>query len=33
MADLIKQPPHYAQNKIEPIDYIISNDVDNIMPL
>lgn len=25
MADLIKEPPHYAENKIEPIDYIISN--------
>jgi len=27
MADLIKQPPHYTQNKIEPIDYIISNNL------
>lgn len=27
MADLIKEPPHYAQNKIEPIDYIIANNL------
>ena len=23
--DNIKNPPHYANNKIEPIDYIIAN--------
>ena len=28
MEDLIKEPPHYANNKIEPIDYIISNKLD-----
>lgn len=27
MADLIKEPPHYAKNKIEPIDYIIANNL------
>jgi len=25
MADLIKEPPHYTQHKIEPIDFIIKN--------
>jgi hypothetical protein len=25
MADMIKEPPHYANNKIEPIDYIVAN--------
>ena len=28
MADMIKEPPHYANNKIEPIDYIVSNKLD-----
>jgi len=25
MADMIQNPPHYANNEIEPIDYIIAN--------
>ena len=25
MADLIKNPPHYANSTIEPIDYIVAN--------
>ena len=28
MADLIKEPPHYTQHKIEPIDFIIANNLD-----
>ena len=28
MTDNIKQPPHYTQYKIEPIDFIIANDLD-----
>ena len=28
MADLIKEPPHYTQHKIEPIDFIIANKLD-----
>ena len=28
MEDIIKEPAHYAKNKIEPIDYIISNKLD-----
>ena len=28
MADLIKEPPHYTQHKIEPIDFIIANKID-----
>jgi len=28
MADLIKEPPHYTQHKIEPIDFIIENELD-----
>ena len=28
MADLIKEPPHYTQHKIEPIDFIIENEFD-----
>ncbi|WMM94950.1 hypothetical protein HTVC168P_gp20 [Pelagibacter phage HTVC168P] len=27
MADMIKNPPHYANKSIEPIDYIIANDL------
>jgi hypothetical protein len=27
MADMIKEPPHYANNKIQPIDYIVSNNL------
>ena len=25
MADIIKEPPHYTQHAIEPIDFIIKN--------
>jgi hypothetical protein len=25
MADIIKEPPHYTQHTIEPIDFIIKN--------
>tara|TARA_R110002074_G_scaffold146813_1_gene296961 strand:- start:155 stop:364 length:210 start_codon:yes stop_codon:yes gene_type:complete len=28
MADLIKEPPHYTQHEIEPIDFIIANKLD-----
>ena len=24
---MIKEPPHYAKNKIQPIDYIVSNNL------
>lgn len=24
---MIKEPPHYANNKIQPIDYIVSNNL------
>jgi hypothetical protein len=28
MADMIKEPPHYTQHEIEPIDFIIKNKLD-----
>jgi hypothetical protein len=28
VVDLIKQPPHYTSGGIEPIDYIVRNDLD-----
>ncbi|AXN54087.1 hypothetical protein P109_gp22 [Pelagibacter phage HTVC109P] len=28
MADMIKEPPHYTQHEIEPIDFIVKNKLD-----